>query len=118
MTTPVRGDARTPGPTGGSVAPSRADGGASPRPEGGPRWAALPAAVRVVVLVASAVVAVVAGVAFSGAVAPRVLADPGAAVRWGLPVAETLTELAGAVALGALVLAVGVLPRRQAALAA
>lgn len=118
MTTPVRGDARTPGPTGGPVASSRAGGGASPRPERGARWAALPAAARVVVLVASAVVAVVAGVAFSGAVAPRVLADPGATVRWGLPVAETLTELAGAVALGALVLAIGVLPRRQPVLAA
>ncbi|MDC7122544.1 cytochrome c oxidase assembly protein [Cellulomonas fimi] len=118
MTTPVRGDARTPGATGGSVASSRAGGGASPRPEAGGRWAALPAAGRVLVLVASAVVAVVVGVAFSGAVAPRVLADPGAAVRWGLPVAETLTELAGAVALGALVLAIGVLPRRQPAVAA
>lgn len=118
MTTPVRGDARTPGPTGGTAASSRPGAPGSPRPDAGARWAALPAVVRLTLLVVAAVAAVVAGVAFSGAVAPRVLVDPGAAVRWGLPIAQTLTELAGAVALGALVLAVGVLPRRVPALAA
>ena len=35
-------------------------------------------------------------------------------MRWGLPVTEVLTELAGSVTLGALVLAVCVLPRRAA----
>ncbi|MDM7829997.1 cytochrome c oxidase assembly protein [Cellulomonas sp. MW9] len=65
-------------------------------------------------LVVAAVVAVVAAVAFSGAALPQLLRDPGAAVRWGLPVTATLTELAGAVALGALVLAVCVLPRAGA----
>lgn len=54
------------------------------------------------------------GVWFSGAALPAVLRDPGAVVRWGLPVTTTLTELAGSVALGALLLAVGVLPRRSA----
>jgi len=38
------------------------------------------------VLGAVAVVAVLVGVAFTGAAAATVLGDPGAAVRWGLPV--------------------------------
>jgi cytochrome c oxidase assembly factor CtaG/putative copper export protein len=59
--------------------------------------------------------AAVAGVAVVVAVAlsPRrttLLADPGALVRWGLPVAEALHDLALAVAVGSLVLAVLVLP--------
>ncbi|WP_448062586.1 cytochrome c oxidase assembly protein [Cellulomonas hominis] len=69
-------------------------------------------AVRVAALAAAGVVAVLVGVAFSGAVAPTVLRDPGALVRWGLPVVSTLAEIAGSVALGALVLVLGVLPRR------
>jgi putative copper resistance protein D len=66
------------------------------------------------VLVVAAVAAALLGVAFSGAALPTVLRDPGAVVRWGLPVAGTLTELAGSLTLGALVLAVCVLPRRAA----
>ena len=67
--------------------------------------------VGVVVGVVVALVAVVVGVAWSGAVLPTVLADPGALVRWGLPLTTVLTELAAAVTLGALVLAAFVLPR-------
>ncbi|GEL96059.1 cytochrome c oxidase assembly protein [Cellulomonas composti] len=66
----------------------------------------------VVALVVAGVAAVVAGVWFTGAATTALLRDPGAAVRWGLPVAATLTELAGALTVGALVLAVAVLPRR------
>ncbi|QTE31655.1 bifunctional copper resistance protein CopD/cytochrome c oxidase assembly protein [Pengzhenrongella sicca] len=62
----------------------------------------------------AAAAAVTLGVAFSGAAVPAVLRDPGALVRWGLPVVETLTQLAGAVTIGALVLMVCVLPRRVA----
>ena len=62
----------------------------------------------------AAVAAALLGVAFSGAALPALLRDPGAAVRWGLPATEVLTELAGSVTLGALVLAVCVLPRRAA----
>lgn len=65
-------------------------------------------------LAATALVAVLVGVAFTGAAAAVVVGDPGAAVRWGLPAVETLTELAGSVTVGALLLAVGVLPRRGA----
>ncbi|HEY5554978.1 MAG TPA: cytochrome c oxidase assembly protein [Cellulomonas sp.] len=70
--------------------------------------------VRVVVLAAAGVAAALTGVWFSGAALPTVLRDPGALVRWGLPATKTLSELAGALTLGALVLAVGILPRRQA----
>ncbi|MFS0705163.1 cytochrome c oxidase assembly protein [Cellulomonas sp. 179-A 9B4 NHS] len=67
------------------------------------------------VLAVTGTLAALAGVAFSGTAAAVALGDPGAVVRWGLPVVETLTELAGALTLGALLLAVCVLPRRAAA---
>jgi cytochrome c oxidase assembly factor CtaG/putative copper export protein len=72
------------------------------------------ASVRVGALAAAGVAAALIGVWFSGAALPTVLRDPGALVRWGLPATKTLSELAGALTLGALVLAVGILPRRQA----
>ena len=59
-----------------------------------------------------AVVAVLVGAAFAGSLAPDLLADPGAVVRWGLPVTTVLGELVGAVSLGALVLAAVVVPLR------
>ena len=68
--------------------------------------------VRVGVLAAAGLTAALLGVWFSGAALPTVLRDPGALVRWGLPAATTRSELAGALTLGALVLAVGILPRR------
>ncbi|HZL03738.1 MAG TPA: cytochrome c oxidase assembly protein [Cellulomonas sp.] len=71
--------------------------------------------VRVGVLAAAGAAAALLGVWFSGAALPTMLRDPGALVRWGLPATKTLSELAGALTLGALVLTVGVLPRRQAA---
>ncbi|QGQ20642.1 copper resistance protein CopD [Cellulomonas sp. JZ18] len=69
------------------------------------------------VLAVTGALAALVGVAFSGTAAAVALGDPGVVVRWGLPVVETLTELAGALALGALVLAVCVLPRRASAAA-
>lgn len=69
---------------------------------------------RVVTLVVVAVIAVVVGVWFSGAALPALVLDPGPLVRWGLPVTETLGEVAAATTIGALVLAVCVLPRREA----
>ncbi len=66
---------------------------------------------RLVVLASAGAVAVVVGLVVSGAAAPSVLGDPGALVRWGLPVVETLGQLAAALTLGSLVLAVAILPR-------
>jgi len=58
-----------------------------------------------------ALVAVVLALAASATAGGGDLLDPGAVVRWGAPLATVLTELAGAVTLGALVLAAFVLPR-------
>ncbi len=75
---------------------------ARPRGRAGPRGVAL--------LGAAAVLATALAVAWAGAARAPVLGDPGAVVRWGLPVSSVLTELTGAVTLGALVLAGAVLP--------
>ena len=69
-------------------------------------------------LAGAGAVAVVAATAFSGAALPVVLRDPGPLVRWGLPLSQTLTELAAALTIGSLVSAVCVLPRRAAPVAA
>jgi putative copper resistance protein D len=62
---------------------------------------------------AAGVVAVLVAAAFSGAAAALVLGDPGAGVRWGLPVASTLVDVASATTLGALLLAAFVVPLRR-----
>jgi len=45
------------------------------------------------------------GLGFSGAAAPLKLADPGPVVRWGLPLARGIADLAAATAIGALTMA-------------
>lgn len=57
-----------------------------------------------------AVVALVVGLLHSGAATATVLLDPGAVVRWGLPTATVLSELAVAVVLGGLMLLAVVMP--------
>ncbi|MEJ5867093.1 CopD family protein [Pseudokineococcus sp. 5B2Z-1] len=63
-----------------------------------------------------AALAVAAGVAVAaalgGSAAPRALADPGAAVRWGAPLARAASDVAALGAVGSLVLAVLLLPSR------
>jgi cytochrome c oxidase assembly factor CtaG/putative copper export protein len=54
--------------------------------------------------------ATVLAVWFTGATAPSVLVDPGAAVRWGLPLVRVLIDLAQALTIGLLVLACLALP--------
>ncbi len=68
-------------------------------------WVAVPAAALVAVL-ALALAAV-----SSGAFGPRSLGDPGAIVRWVAPAVTTLGHLAVAVAVGALLLPITLLPR-------
>lgn len=70
---------------------------------------------RLLALLGAGAVAVVVGIAFTGAALPVVLRDPGPLVRWGLPLTGTLVELAAALTIGSLVLAVCVLPRRDPA---
>ena len=56
-----------------------------------------------VVLVA-AMIGMSAALVFGGAAAPRQVADPGALVRWGLPVVETVHNIAMSVVMGGLLL--------------
>ncbi|MFC4243915.1 cytochrome c oxidase assembly protein [Gryllotalpicola reticulitermitis] len=57
-----------------------------------------------IALVAAALVAVVASLAFGGGSAPLALSDPGPAVRWGLPIAKMFVDLSSAGTIGALLL--------------
>ncbi len=58
-----------------------------------------------VLLVAAGLVALLAALVFGGAAAPLPLSDPGAVVRFGLPVATFLTELGASLTIGTLALA-------------
>ncbi|WP_025157991.1 cytochrome c oxidase assembly protein [Leifsonia aquatica] len=67
----------------------------------------MPRIVRVIgpaVLLLAALAAVVAGLAFGGGATAPLLADPGALVRWGLPIATLVVNLSLSGVLGALVL--------------
>lgn len=55
--------------------------------------------------------ALAAALIFSGAAAARQVSDPGALVRWGLPVAKALHNVSVAAVIGGLIFAVGVLPK-------
>lgn len=52
-----------------------------------------------------------AALLFSGAAAAREVADPGALIRWGLPVSMAIHNVALATVIGGLIFAVGILPR-------
>jgi putative copper resistance protein D len=54
----------------------------------------------------------VAALVFSGAAAAREVSDPGALVRWGLPVSKAIHNVAVATVIGGLIFAVGILPKR------
>ncbi|MEE6287138.1 cytochrome c oxidase assembly protein [Georgenia sp. MJ173] len=58
----------------------------------------------------AAVLALVLALLFSGAVAASSVLDPGAVVRWGVPLVTTLADGAAAVTIGALALCAVVLP--------
>ncbi|RPF26581.1 cytochrome c oxidase assembly protein [Georgenia muralis] len=58
----------------------------------------------------AALLALVAGLATTGAAAPQALFDPGALVRWGLPVVTVVSHAAAALTVGAFALAAVVLP--------
>lgn len=55
--------------------------------------------------------ALVAALLFSGAAAAREVSDPGALVRWGLPVTKAIHNVSVATVIGGLMFAVGILPR-------
>ena len=56
-------------------------------------------------LLAAAIAALLAALAIGGGAAPQTLSDPGAVVRYGLPVVQLLVNLAAAMTVGPLVLA-------------
>lgn len=67
----------------------------------------------VAVVAVASVLAVSTGLAaaaFSGAVAPTVIADPGTLVRWGLVAVRVIADLAAALTIGTLILAAVALP--------
>ena len=92
-----RATATAPTPTGGGRAPAAGSAGIS-RP-----W------------LFAGLVALFLGLAaallFSGAAAARQVSDPGALVRWGLPVSKAVHNVALATVIGGLLFAVGILPR-------
>jgi len=65
------------------------------------------------VAVAVGVVATVLGAAYTGASAPLAIGDPGGFVRWGLPVADIVSELASVTAFGLLLLSGFLVPERR-----
>lgn len=52
----------------------------------------------------TAVIATVIGLSIGGGAEPRLVSDPGAIVRWGLPLAKLIVNLSGAIMVGTLVL--------------
>ncbi|MCX6502977.1 MAG: cytochrome c oxidase assembly protein [Microbacterium sp.] len=56
-----------------------------------------------VILVVTALAALIAALAYGGGAAPLALADAGPVVRWGLPIATLLVNLSAAVMVGSLV---------------
>ncbi|WP_259460362.1 bifunctional copper resistance protein CopD/cytochrome c oxidase assembly protein [Pseudarthrobacter phenanthrenivorans] len=78
----------------------------------GPPGAATVAAWSAGVL-AAAVMAALAGVGYSGSAQDRLLSDPGAVVRWGLPPVLALHHLALAAVAGTLIFAAAILPRHH-----
>jgi cytochrome c oxidase assembly factor CtaG/putative copper export protein len=54
----------------------------------------------------------VAALLFSGAAAAREVSDPGALVRWGLPVSKAIHNVSVAAVVGGLIFAAGILPHK------
>ncbi|WP_202931732.1 cytochrome c oxidase assembly protein [Kocuria marina] len=65
----------------------------------------------ITVVLVAATIGMTAALVYGGAAAPRQVADPGTLVRWGLPVVETVHNIAMTVVMGGLLLAIGVVPR-------
>ncbi|WP_337062020.1 bifunctional copper resistance protein CopD/cytochrome c oxidase assembly protein [Kineococcus sp. G2] len=91
-----------------------------PTPRGGPRAVpAVPGAAGAVLTalasLGAACAALLVALAAGGGLVPSVLGDPGAFVRYGLPLARTVHDLSAALAVGGLVVATVVLPHPSAA---
>ncbi|MDI3212103.1 cytochrome c oxidase assembly protein [Arthrobacter sp. AL12] len=91
---------------------------AAPTPTGGARGASAGSGkvsrAWLFAALASLFLGLVAALVFSGAAAAREVSDPGALVRWGLPVSKAVHNIALATVIGGLLFAVGILPRSHA----
>ncbi|MEZ2390596.1 cytochrome c oxidase assembly protein [bacterium RCC_150] len=61
--------------------------------------------------IATLFLGLVGALIFSGAAGVRQVADPGALVRWGLPIAKAVHNVSLATVIGGLIFAVGILPK-------
>ena len=84
--------------------------GAGAYPGTGPTTRSTTAAFAAVGAGAAVVLAVVTGLAITGGAAATLVADPGALTRWGLPVAQSLRDVAATLTVGVLVLTAFALP--------
>ncbi len=64
-----------------------------------------PSTALIYFLIPALLLATVVGLLITGAANPMLLVDPGAVVRWGLPIARSITDIAMATSIGALVIA-------------
>ena len=95
----------------------------SPQPQSGPGKGSTardggPLGIRTpwqVAGLAAVFVALAAALLFSGAAAARGVSDPGALVRWGLPISKAIHNVSLATVIGGLIFAVGILPKNLAA---
>lgn len=62
-------------------------------------------AAGILILVITAAIALVIALLFGGGASPLLVGDPGDVVRWGLPIARTVNNLAAAIMIGPMVLA-------------
>jgi len=91
----------------------REPGQSSPAGAAGGRGSTLSGPVRpLAVAVGAAVLALVPAAVFTGAVEPLLLSDPGPFVRWGVPVADVVANLAGVATFGFILLAAFLAPER------
>ena len=60
---------------------------------------------------AALILGLAAALLFSGAAAAREVSDPGALIRWGLPISKAIHNVSLATVIGGLIFAIGILPR-------
>lgn len=104
-------DAGRPLGAGSSRGASSSNGASSPNGGTAPAGAVSVSPWTITVVLVAAMIGMTAALVYGGAAAPRQVADPGTLVRWGLPVVETVHNIAMTVVMGGLLLAIGVVPR-------
>lgn len=106
----------SPAATPRSNAPQPASGGAAGKPAGGNGAPASGSARGIpgpwqLAGLGTLFLGLIAALLFSGAAAAPAVSDPGAFVRWGLPISKAIHNVSLATVIGALIFAVAILPR-------